>query len=174
MKSRYVILDANVVIEAHKFGFWKALVTQYKISVTETILNEIKFYVDDHGFSIDIDLKAAVADGLIGVLEASLEELNAVGAKLNVEYAKGVDAGEFEAIAIFYSGRLGEDYLFCTADAVALKTMSVLDIGCYAVPVSKLLISIGYKGSIPSQYSEAYFKDKLAKGIIEKGIALRK
>ena len=173
MKSRYVILDANVVIDAHRLGFWTALVTQYKISITETILNEVQFYEDDAGEKHAIDLRASAQSGAIDVLAASLAELEAVQSKITVEFAKSVDRGELEAIAVLASGRC-EDHRFCTADGVAIKLLAVLDFGAYGVPVNKLLEPIGYHKPVPHQYGEKYFNTKLAEGMVEKKIALRK
>ena len=173
MKSRFVILDANVVIDAHKHGFWTALVTQYRISVTETIANEVKFYEDDTGKRIDIDLRISAASGHIDILSATIPELEAVQAKINPETAKSVHAGELEAIALIATGNY-EEQRFCTADAAAIKLLAILDLGVYGVPVKKLLEPIGYRKSVPRQYDEKYFSNKLAEGMIEKKIALRK
>ena len=172
MQSRYVILDANVVIDAHRLGFWTALVTQYRISVTETILNEVQFYEDDTGEKHEIDLRASAQKGAIDVLGASAEEFEAVQSKITLEFAKSVDPGEMEAIAVLASGRC-EEHRFCTADAVAIKLLAVLNLGAYGVPVKKLLEPIGYRKEVPRQYGEKYFNAKLAEGLIEKKIALR-
>lgn len=172
MKSRYVILDANVVIDAHRLGFWRALVTQYRISVTETILNEVRFYEDDSGEKHDIDLQVSAQKGTIDVLAANAADLEAVQSKITLEFAKSVDPGELEAVAVLASGRC-EDHRFCTADAVAIKLLAVLDLGAYGVPVKKLLEPIGYRKPVPRQYDEEYFRAKLADGMVEKKTALR-
>ena len=173
MKLRYVILDANVVIDAHRLGFWTALVTQYRISVTKTILDEVQFYEDDNGKKHEIDLSKLAAGNVIDVLEASVDELEIVRAKVTPEFAKSVDPGELEAVAVLISGRC-EDHRFCTADGVAIKLLAVLDFGAYGVPVKKLLEPIGYRKPVPHQYDEKYFNDKLAEGMIQKKSALRK
>jgi len=173
MQSRYVLLDANVVIDAHRLGFWTALVTQYRISVTETIVHEVRFYEDDAGEKHEIDLRALATSDAIDVLAASADELEAVRSKITLEFAKSVDPGELEAIAVLFSGRC-EDHRFCTADGVAIKLLAVLDRGACAVPVKKLLEPIGFRKTVPYQYDEKYFKTKLAEGMTEKSIALRK
>ncbi|MGH7738695.1 MAG: hypothetical protein ACREL1_00985, partial [bacterium] len=119
------------------------------------------------------DLRVMANNGDLEVLEASVAELEVVRSKITQEFAKKVDAGELEAIALLVSGRF-EDHRFCTADGVAIKLLSVLDYGAYGVPVKKLLESIGFHKPVPRQYDEKYFKDKLAEGIVEKAIALRK
>lgn len=174
MQSRYVILDANVVIDAHRLGVWKALVTQYKITVTNTIAAEVQFYEGEDGTRYDIDLFKCEEEGIIEIIESEVGEIESVAKKLNPEYAKKVDPGELGAIALIHSGRLGDEFRFCTADGVAIKVMSALGIGSFAVPACKLLEAIGYKKPLPWRYGEEYFKAKLADGLIEKRVALRK
>lgn len=57
---------------------------------------------------------------------------------------------------------------------MAIKLLAILDYGAYGVPVKKLLEPIGYHKPVPRQYDEKYFNDKLAEGMVEKKIALRK
>ena len=173
MQSRYIILDANVVIDAHKRGVWKALISQYQISLTEVIYNEIKFYEDDDDVRHEIDLRADVESGLIKVLSADAVAVATIHLKINSEYAKGVHAGELEAIALLLSGEY-EDHRFCTGDAAAIKLLAVLDMGSYAISVEKLLDQIGCAKDMPWHYEEKYLKDKIAQGMIEKPIALRR
>ncbi len=98
MKSRLVILDANVIIDAFAGGFWDALVAQYEVRITSIILHsEVFFYenyksqrvpinlepylvskkiFDDHRFCTgDTRAIKALASLSLGALGVSLEEL---------------------------------------------------------------------------------------------------
>ena len=52
-----LLLDANVIIDANKLGFWDNLIIKNKIYVASTVLrNEVRYYIGPRGQRKDIHL----------------------------------------------------------------------------------------------------------------------
>lgn len=175
MKSRLVILDANVIIEAFKNDFWKSLISQYDVYVGSTVIHvEVKHYLDENNQKHDIQLLPFVTKGQIKQLEASSDDLELLDKKINPHQSDLIHDGEKEIIALLSEGSL-DNYQFCTGDAKAIKVMSALGIGSNAVSLEELLDKIGQKGKLPDK---SYSKNKLEKcksdGITEKDLIIRK
>lgn len=175
MKSHLVILDANVIIEAHRGGFWNALVTSYNVHVCSTVINvEVTHYRDANNNKIDIDLRPAVAANQINEITADVEDLKALDQKINPSMRGLIDAGEKEVIALMIKGEF-EEHLFCTGDTRAIKVISALGMGSLAVSLEELLEKIGQKGKLPNpSYSKSKFDKCKAEGIVEQNIIMKK
>lgn len=67
-RPRLVLLDANIIIEAHTLGIWQGLVKNVDISVPSTIIHvEAKFFFSKREDRTIIDLSSEVERGLISV-----------------------------------------------------------------------------------------------------------
>ncbi len=73
-KFELVILDANVVINAHLLSYWKPLISGYRVFLPATVLRDEVRYFDGHQGKEPIKLMEALEKGLIYELEASLED----------------------------------------------------------------------------------------------------
>jgi len=52
-----LLLDANVIIDANKLGFWDNLITKNKIYIASTVLrNEVFYYINSKKQQKDIHL----------------------------------------------------------------------------------------------------------------------
>ncbi len=173
MKSKLVILDANIIIHAHENGYWAELVRRYQVFVGSIIVNESRFYVDAEQDQIEINLKTQIENGEIFKIEAAATDMAALEEKLVPDYLGRLDPGEREVLA-YLTSRPTEELFFCTADMAAVKMMSVLDMGFRALSTEKLCDGFYPAKKLNPAYCEAAFKEALAKGIEEKRIALRK
>src|SRR5687768_965093 len=109
MKSRLVILDANVIIRAFGGNFWNALVSQFDVHVTSIVLHsEVYFYIDDKGQKVAIDLASDISSGRIKELSATPEEVAVLVDKVSPNFLDRIDAGEQEALALLLTGRFDE------------------------------------------------------------------
>jgi predicted nucleic acid-binding protein len=161
MRSRLVILDANVIIDAFATDLWNSLIDRYDVYVTSIVLRfEVYFYKDNEGRQIPIDLEFYVASGKVTEIAASVEELAAIADKVNPNLLDRIDDGEQEALALLLTGRF-DDYRFCTADTRAIKALASLDLGALGVSFEELLVQIGMKNKLPNpSYSKAAFDKK--------------
>lgn len=173
MKTKLVILDANIIIHAHENGYWGELTQRYHLFVGSIIVGESKFYFDEENDSIAIDLKSAIEKKEIQVVEADAVDLARLGEKLTPRYFGMLHSGEREAVA-FMAAHTDEDYFFCTADLAAVKLMSILDLGGKAMSCEKLCDGFFPAKKMQHHYREEDFKKALTQGLQEKGMALKK
>ena len=131
MKSRLVILDANVIIEAFRWNIWNALMAQYDIHITPIVLkNEVYHYEDINGQQVPIDLDSHVASGKVKEISATSTEIASLEAKVNKNFLDRIDDGEKEALALLLTGRF-DDFRYCTGDTRAIKALASLDLGAF-------------------------------------------
>lgn len=175
MKSRLVILDANVIIKAFAGGFWTTLSSQYDVHITSIVLhNEVYFYIDDNGQRVSIDLNGDIASGNLKELTATPDEIAALIEKVNPNFMDRIDDGEQEALALLLTGRFDE-YRYCTGDTRAIKALSSLNLGSLGISLEELLTSIGQKTKLPDpSYSKKAFDRKKSEGLQEQTMFLKK
>ncbi len=175
MKSRLVILDANVIIRAFSGGFWESLVARYDVHVTSIVLNsEVYYFEDAQGRRNEIDLRAYVTSGRIKEIAANGSEVAALVDKVNPNFLDRIDDGEREALALLLTGKFDE-FQYCTGDTRAIKALASLNLGALGVSLEELLTAIGQKNKLPDpSYSKAAFDRKKAEGLQEQGMFLKK
>jgi len=117
-----VLLDANVIIEAHKIGVWEKLVERVEIVVSSIVAHkESLFYSElEGGIPEPINLKRLIQDGKIKEISASSEEMADFSNYFDRVFLFGLDDGEIESLSLIKSGKL-KDTLFCSSDALQSK-----------------------------------------------------
>lgn len=175
MKSRLVILDANVIIKAFAGNFWNALIAQYDIHITSIVLRaEVYFYEDKNGQRFSIDLTSDIKSGKVKEITATPEEIATLIYKVNPNFMDRIDDGEQEALALLITGRFDE-FRYCTGDTRAIKAMASLNLGALGISLEELLNAINQKGKLPDlSYSKAAFDRKKAEGLQEQTSFLKK
>ncbi len=175
MKSRLVILDANVIIKAFAGNFWTSLVSQYDISVNSFVLhNEVYFYPDENNQKVNIDLAGELAAGRIKEITATTDQVEDLIKKVNPNFLDRIDDGEQEALALLLTGDF-DNFKYCTGDTRAIKALSSLGLGTLGISLEELLTAIGQKGKLPDpSYSKDAFDRKKAEGFQERDMFLKK
>ncbi len=171
-KLELVILDANVIINAHLLEYWKILTSRYKIFVPATVLYEEVFYFEGYQGKEPIKLMASLKQGLIHELAASLEDDLHLQSLVKPSFFPSIDPGEREALALLKNPAF-KDYYFCTADALPVKLLSVLGLSEQGVSVEKLLEKAGAKKKLQKHFTEEWFRHQLGLGFQEKHIWLK-
>ena len=175
MKSRLVILDANVIIRAFAGNFWTSLVSQYDISVNSFVLrNEVYYYTDEKGQKVNIDLESELANGKIKEITATTDQVENLIKQVNPNFLDRIDDGEQEALALLLAGDF-DNFKYCTGDTRAIKALSSLGLGTMGVSLEELLTAIGQKRKLPDpSYSKDAFERKKAEGFQEREMFLKK
>lgn len=174
MKSKLVLLDAVVIIEAHRLGIWTHLMAQFKISVPGYILdNEVKFFKSKSGSQVTIDLAADLKANRIERLDADPSDFAGLYQKFNQVFVDGIDAGEKEALSLLNSGRF-PDHKFCTADGAAIKALSVIQLQSQGVSLEELLTQSGKKMSLKHNFCKDFYTKHVANGLLERESLKRK
>lgn len=166
--SKLIILDANVIIVAHKLGFWKKLVSYYKIHIPAIIIQESKYFEDSFGQKINIDLSKELKNNSVIKIEASAEKMQIFYNGFKKNFLESIDDGEKEALAILYS-HTKTDLLFCTGDMRAICALSIMGISECGISLEKVLITAGISTkNIAKHFSDEAFKHQLLRGFQEK------
>ncbi len=167
--SLLVILDANIIIAAHKGNYWNVLLNKFKIAVPSVVLNdEAFFFSTDEGASKAIQLSPYIAQNKVEELTATIEEYAALHASVKKEFLASIDAGEEEALALLKSSKY-QEYSFCTADALAIQALAILGQSTRGVSLEKLLQTAGRStNTLRHHFTEQSFQKNLTKGLQEK------
>lgn len=174
--SLYVLLDANIIIEAHMQGVWASLIEHATIIIPSTVLEEANSYDDAApGAYMPIHLEPDLASGLIREARATPEQLASLRARFDDVFLQRMDRGESEALALVLAGAL-PDALFCTGDGPAIRALSLLDMPEVGISFEAILQKIGRHHRLRSQFTEQFFRDMQARGSEERirGEGLRK
>jgi hypothetical protein len=171
--SKLIILDANVIIVAHRLGFWKKLVSHYKIHIPSTIIRESKYFEDTYGQRISINLSAEIESKSIIEIEANISDMHSLYKNFKSNFIESIDDGEKEALAILYSNH-DTEFLFCTGDMRAICALAIMDLSGKGISLEKVLIQAGINKEIGKHFSDSTFKWHLNKGFQEKDLHKKK
>lgn len=124
-KLRLLLLDADVVIEAHRLGVWAALKATFSIAVPGTIVREARYFKSAKG-SGSINLQKEIDAGEISCIDATATEISITFDNFDPVFMGGIDDGEKEGIAIIRFEK--SDCVFCTGDTNAVEAIGMLAI----------------------------------------------
>lgn len=168
-KNQKVLFDAQAIIELHAWNLWDRVVGSCKTCVSSIIREEAYF----HSGNQAINLQPQIDAGTIEEVEASVEELDAFRSFLSDQFLFGIDEGEEEALAIVMM-RKRESFLFCTADAQAIKCLGVLSLRDKGLSMEALFQALKIRYDLPSSRKEKYFKKYLDQGFMESDLYKRR
>ena len=118
-----VLLDADVIIDLHKFGIWEHITKRNEILIPSTVLRrEVYYYKDDSGFNRSIDLIQEAGETFSEV-SVTVEEIFNFKKKFERFILEELDTGETEALKILDDR---EDCFFSTCDKAAIKVIALL------------------------------------------------
>lgn len=158
-----VLLDADVIIDLHRFGIWEIILKKNKILIPSTILRrEVFYFIDTRGVKHYIDLLADVGSAFTEV-SVTAEELIQFRQNFDRFIEEELDPGETEALKILQERN---DCYFCTCDKVAIKTIVLLGKRDKGLSFEKLLRSSGITKNLEHKHTENYFKKFLNEGSI--------
>ena len=160
-----MLLDANVIIEAHKIGVWEKLIDRVQIVVSSIVAyKEAHFYSEEEGgIPEPINLKRLIMDGKIKELAATPEELADFVNYFDKVFIFRIDDGEIESLALIESGKL-QDALFCSSDGPAIQALAMIGHSDAGISMEILLQKTGLQKGLDFQFCDKFFKDQIAYG----------
>ena len=165
--SLCVLLDANVIIEAHARGVWASLVDRVVLVVPSSVLAEATHYVaSETGMRSEIHLEQAVQDGRIREVSATAEQLARLLDQFDLVFVQRMDPGETEALALLLAGELS-DCLFCSSDGPAIRALNLLSMPDRGISLEALLRRIGLQRHLSRPFDERFFREMQARGAEE-------
>lgn len=166
MPSLLLLCDAVVVVEAHELGVWQHIVDRHRVTLPRTVLEESRFYKDSRtGRREQLDLNPDVASGVIGILDAAIEELEAAAAGLDRVTIQVIDEGEMEALALLLCRRL--PHRFCTGDLPAIRALCHLGLHDRGVSFERVLQEAGLTKPLKPHLTEETFRVHRDRGVAE-------
>lgn len=179
IRPRSLLLDANIIIEAYKLNVWENLLKRISIAVPSIIAqDEALFYSRrDQRIPSPIDLQALNKSGKISILEATSNEMVKVHSLFDRVFISQLHPGEAEALALLHC-RENLNHHFCSADAMAIKALALLDLSHLAISFEKCLSENGLQKTLAAQFRDKFLKDNLKVGqamrITGEGLAKKK
>jgi hypothetical protein len=158
-----VLLDADVIIDLHRFGVWEQIIKKNRIIIPSTILRqEVYFFEDDHGRRHNIDL---LKDAGIKFQEVSIEAttIREFIKQFERNIQEELHPGELEALSIIQNEK---DYRFCTSDKVAIKALALVGSSTQGISYEELLKTSGLTKKLERKHTDTYFKNYLREGSI--------
>ena len=119
-----LLLDADVIIDLHRFGVWEKILENNPVYIPSIILHhEVYFYDDAEGNRHSIDLRTGLGKKFYEIA-AEISDLRKFSAEFETVFSEEIHAGEKEALCLIKNK---EDLIFCTCDKTAIKALAVLD-----------------------------------------------
>ncbi len=173
-KSKQILTDTVVIINAHENGYWESLCNANHIAVPATIIENEAFYFQSDRGKVGMNPSEWVKNGKVTRIEADLEDFQSLQSKLNPDILASLDDGELEAIAILLSKR-SKETRFTTADRAAIKALGVLGLSYQGISVEELLKNSGinHKGNFHQHFKKKWFQQILAEGLSEQHLWLK-
>lgn len=161
-KKQKILFDAQAIIDLHERDLWDRVVMGCVVCVGSIVRQEAYYHSGNQAINLQPKIKA----GQIQEESASIEELAFFRGLLSDAFLFGIDGGEKETLALLVS-RKRERYLFCTADALAIKCLGVLGFQDKGISMEFLLKTQRIKCDLHYSRKEKCFKDCLVKGFVE-------
>lgn len=172
IKGKSVLFDADMIIKAHEFKVWDAVVSQYEIYTSDYIcLNEALYFKKKKSGKLVIRLNDDYAvTGKIQLISADQADIIRLDNDLTAKHIYGsqildrIHPGEQELLAILNSSKIDGLFL-CTGDGAAIIASVVLGFAPLCISLEKLLIDIGIKKKLKYNCEEKHMSRKKAEGI---------
>lgn len=156
--QRLLLLDADVVIEAHRVDVWGHLQELEAVAVPSIVAREeaLFYSLECQAVPKAIHLPRLIQEGKILELHGMPEELDAVSQIFNRVFLEGLHEGEMEALALVLGGRF--DLKMCSGDKMAIQALSMVGRGDDGVSLQEVLRTRGLTRPLEYQFTQEYFE----------------
>lgn len=154
MRLQFLLLDANVVITLLEIGLWDAFLKNNDVFVSQTIIDEVKYYVNKEEQTVAVDWQAY--EKQFSAYDTELHELEALCKKFTPDFAERLDAGELSALA-FLTNK-SDHLMFCSGDKMAIKALVLLEHEDRAISLEAALKENGLTAKLPHACSDRFMK----------------
>jgi hypothetical protein len=151
-----LLLDADVIIDAHRLGIWDKLLAQNKVHIGSVVLRtEAEYYIDNKGRRRNINLMSQHRAKKITELSATLAEQRILKERFDAVLGPKLDPGEIESLVIL---ERTPELTFCTFDHATITAVVLLDMGNRVISFETLLKQCGLSRKPQRKHSEGRFK----------------
>lgn len=154
-KLRFLLLDANVVIELFRQGLWERILECCDVHLSRTVAAvEAHFYEDDEGRRHDFDLTSYETSGLVTVFDVSLAQDRQLTRYFDIVYLERFDPGERESLAHLVTSP--RPYMICSADSIVFKALGFLNRPEQGISLEEILQQTGFGRQVAWQFSKGF------------------
>ena len=168
----FLLLDANIIIKLCELRLWDKIVRSCDIHVGKTVIREARFFEDEDGNRVDIDLTSDIDAIRITLFEVDLAETTKFRNRFDQPYLEKLDPGETEALVRLQS--LPKDSQLCSADAIVFKVLAGLGRDDQGLSLEELLNKVGMSRKLEwafcRKFREKYSKDGHVEAIQGRGL----
>lgn len=160
-----LLLDADVIIDLHKFGLWNQITKNHKVNIPSIILHrEVYYFEDEHGKRHNIELEKEIGV-TVSEMSCSAGELLEFKEKFDRVFQEELHDGEKEALVLLQKQ---DDLQLCTCDYAAIKALGVLDLSTQGISFENMLKKSSINKKLEFKHTEKRFKKYLTEGSIMK------
>jgi len=171
VRSRLLLIDTCVVIDAHRLNAWHALVSECNVILPETVVDEciqVARQFDD----IELLLDQQIKEGLIDSPSLDAGVLRIVNETCPV-FPGEIDPGERECLAYLLLDHQ-ETCVVCTSDGAVFRYLGWTQRQGHGISLEEVLKGIGIKKPLPWKHTEKFrhrwtnqgFEEALGQGFI--------
>ncbi|HNQ24299.1 MAG TPA: hypothetical protein PKK06_14525 [Phycisphaerae bacterium] len=171
-KLRFLLLDANVVIQLFQLGLWKHFVNKCDVLLTKTVAEEAQFYFDADGQHA-IDLTDNINSKRIQVVDVPPGDVLRFRDRFSPVYAERLDPGEADCLTYLLAS--ADPCMVCSGDAIVFRTLARLDLAERGLSLEEALGQIGFGRRLPDHFTKRFREAWTRQGQEERirGIGLR-
>jgi hypothetical protein len=168
-----LILDANIVIWLFAQGLWNAVVEHCELILSETVIDEADYFVDNTGAERNIDVRPDIDSARIKTVSLSSGEIASFRARFDPLYVQKLDDGETESLCFCLQQDL--PYRLCSSDAIVFKVLSLMDRSEQGVSLEEVLQAIGFSRLLSHQFTKQFREENRSRGLEDRlaGIGLK-
>lgn len=164
----FLLIDANIIIEAFRLGVWDALVSHCDIYLPEVMLTEALYYIDSTQTRHPINLDPYSQSGAVTVITVELSTAQAFLDRFDPLYRDTLHDGEAAALAYLFEQ--DESWTFCSADKIAFRVLGNANRSEQGLSLEEVLNTIGFSRTVGKQFTAAFRKKWTHQGF-EEGLA---
>ncbi len=162
-KFRFLLLDANIVIELHRQGIWDKFIELCDVTLTETVVRESDFYFSSDGQRHQIDLSDNIDAGKIRCEAVFIDDIRQFRCRFDSSYLDRLDPGEAESLALLV--KASESWQISSSDEIVFKVLGRLGLGEQGISLEEILQKIGLKrNDLKPQYTKTFRENTTRKG----------
>jgi len=165
-KFRFLLFDANVIIEISRHGLWDRIVAACDIHLAQTVIDEAQFFEDAEGNRHDINLSAFTESRAINVFSLTPTDISGLRARFSPGYFEKLDPGETESLA--YLLRQSDECQICSADKIVFRVLGNLSRAEQGISLEEILQRIGSGRKLQRKFTRQYREEWTKKGFQEK------
>ncbi len=175
-KSKDLLVDSVVVIDAHEKGYWKRLCNEHRVFLPGTIIDDELFYFTSDKGKQPLQVKNWIDQRTITRIDAEITDAAELIKRLSNDFIQTLDPGELEALAILISKKY-QHIIFTTADYAAVKALGILSLRLRGVSVEDLLNNLQGLSTknrkIEHHFTKQWFQKALNEGFTEQHLWLK-